>query len=171
MTYAIVGLTHDLLFSRKLSEMKIAITTFSLLIVLAACTKGPKKYAEEVLQIKLPSDSKVLLDFESHGGFNGDGETLIIFGLSHSGTMEMQKELARKKWHTLPVSAEFENMAWLIHDSIDLSANSGYYHVIDNQSSNRPDASFPIWERSSYNFTFSLLKQEESKLYFYKLDT
>ena len=105
------------------------------------------------------SPSAVVYFEDTHGGFHGDGEEIIIFTPTDS-----QKEKIKAEWNKTPVESGIYSLIFskTEYNGLELTKyipnTKGYWFY-----KNRGDFTY------SYNFSFAFFDGE--KVYYYELDT
>ena len=161
----------------------------ALLIALVICWGGERTYSEsdarhEVassLQISPLPTCTVPTALDNHGGFLGDGETLIRMQFSDDSFWEAIQD--RATWGALSDRADVGAVVdWLqygweysraFYASVSKVEN-GYCYFKDRQTDAASEDAYsaePTLDRYSYNFTLAVYDVETRVLYYYKLDT
>lgn len=115
---------------------------------------------------------------DTHGGFLGDGDTLIILHFEGDARERLEKELA-ESWEALPLPQalyhaiyEHRNLVPIPKDSAEEGfpqITSGYWYFEDRQSESNDLSA--LHSRNSYNFTLVLYDRDTAKLYYIEVDT
>ena len=144
-----------------------------------------QRYVSEVIDVNV-LDGKVLVNYDDHGGFLGDGETFIKIKMPNDRCLDVMK--TNPKWLPLPFSSNIYRVVYGI-ESKDFSASSmiryhdsdeilippiknGYYYFFDrNMESKNPKDDTELFNRCSYNFTLVIYDTDERMLYFIYYDT
>ena len=152
----------------------------SFCIALVSC--GNSSF-EKTVSKELGIDAKggrVISNEDTHGGFQGDGETFISIEYDNKALEEEIK--ANPAWKALPLDKTSEALIYgtenedgcigpFLSDEeghpLIPKIEKGYYILIDRQSEKEGD----ILERYSFNFTFSIYDSHNDMLYFCKFDT
>lgn len=104
------------------------------------------------------SSEAISFYLDTHGGFHGDGETLITF----SPTLE-QGEIIADSWNKTPVSQIVYPMLYVMSEcpfqKEKLNSEGGYW-IFSDRSLN-----------SAYSENFDFAYFDGEKVYFYQLDT
>ncbi len=129
------------------------------------------------------SGAEVLEDYDSHGGFHGDGYTCVVLQVPEDS------ELLPAGREDLPLPRELEAAVYgVTHLEGDAVASwgplrddaapeiprmeRGWYWFYDfHDQSTDPHDSGPLWERASFNFALVLCDADQSRLYYIRLDT
>jgi len=131
------------------------------------------------------SGGEIVSQSDSHGGFHGDGTTVVEIRLPDTAFTERIEE--NGEWNPLPLT---ENLAALVYgrhteegsigpmihggDGIPVipEMEHGYYYFLDrhSQSSNPKDDSGML-DRGSYNVTIAIFDSDQQILYYMELDT
>lgn len=128
------------------------------------------------------SEGTVLMDEDTHGGFHGDGQTLVE--ILFDDPEALAARLAENgDWQALPLtenlqtavygSATVGSLVWGWGEKDELPAiENGYYYFYDRHSESKdPKSDRELFSRYSYNFTIALYDADSGHLYYYKLDT
>ncbi len=151
--------------------MKKAITSLLISIlflsVLTACgTKSGE--AAKVLGLDV-SKGEEISNYDTHGGFHGDGTTCIAYRFDDDTILEEIK--SSSKWSEFPLNDTVQTLIYMMNNSgehpIIPEIRNGYYLLIDRQN----DAETDILHRYSFNFTLGLYDTDTNTLYFCELDT
>lgn len=118
------------------------------------------------------------IEFDSHGGFHGDGITYLELSFEVGAGRRLEREiLASRLWSVLPLS---ENLDKLAENAMpregDYESPSavkrGYYCFIDRHSeSTDPQNDAGVMSRYSSNYTLAVYDTEKNILYYVALDT
>ena len=131
------------------------------------------------------SDGEVISESDSHGGFHGDGSTVIVIQFADTSCSD---QIAKNgEWNTLPLTdnltalvygihAENSSVGPMIHggDGIPVvpEIENGYYYFLDRHSqSTDPKDDSGVLDRASYNFTIAIYDADTQMLYYLELDT
>lgn len=165
--------------------MKKAFAAFIVFLALAlsACTLNPMSSWPATLSNFgfSEGDFTVISEDDSHGGFHGDGDSLIV--LDCSGNSDKAVQIV-SDWNALPLS---ENLQLIMYggekDGVNYAYNlaeeagipvvtNGCYRFCDrhSQSSNSTDDS-ELLSRSSFNFSLAIYDADTDTLYYYEFDT
>ena len=155
----------------------LLLTTF----MISGCSSDISKLSKK-LELDFPKiESSEVTD--THGGFHGDGETLIkiVFDDKTLGTQ------LEGKWNKLPLSenlqtavygleTENERISSLIKtetgENFIPEIENGYYYFYDrNSESNNPYSDEDLLIRYSYNFSIAIYDCDNSTLYYAEIDT
>lgn len=154
---------------------------FSVFVVfLVSCGGG---YLTEVFGIDVRS-AEVISNTDTHGGFHGDGERLLVLKFSDETA---EKEISEASdWRPLPASEEIAAIIWGVeYDDGDTHIgigpyNSGEIPEIENGWYSFSDRS-PQHSQSGYendffsnpplNYTFAVYDSDEDILYYCEVDT
>lgn len=137
-----------------------------LLISLALCACGVAPTAQEKVGNALGIDlsaAELLSENDTHGGFHGDGETIIQLRVGDISTLINGKE----GWHELPVD---EDMLRLTPQFGDIESGCWYFYDRHSKATDPYDYS-AVNGRFSYNFSFAVYDSEAGLLNYYELDT
>ena len=121
-----------------------------------------QRYVSEVIDVNV-LDGKVLVNYDDHGGFHGDGETFIKIKMPNDRCLDVMK--TNPKWLPLPFSS---NISRVVIPPI----KNGYYYFFDrHMESKNPKDDTELFNRCSYNFTLVIYDTDERMLYFIYYDT
>ncbi len=146
--------------------------------VLTAC--GTKRdEAAKILSLNLSSGEEIS-NYDTHGGFHGDGTTCIAYRFDDDTVLEEIRSAS--EWSEFPLDDTVRALVyglsdgttqigpWLNDDMghpIVPEIQNGYYLLIDRQNG----AETEILDRYSFNFTLGLYDTDTNTLYFCELDT
>ena len=157
------------------------------LFLLTSCgVSSAVRKVEKYIDIEL-STAEVLSEYETHGGFHGDGTTFITLRCDKEAAAEIEES---ESFHKLPLSADVGIMLYgsdyVLYSKVSRSPLSdgelnplfpeienGYYFFLDRH----PDASgesfdaTELLDRYSYNFIVAIYDSDSDILYFCKFDT
>lgn len=144
--------------------MKKLIFAFVIALLLCACggEETRQEYVGGALGLDL-SAAEMLGEDDSHGGFHGDGETIIVLRVDDLSSGILDKE----GWHELPLPESLEAYGEKLGP-----AESGYWYFFDRheQASDPYDPS-GVASRASRNFSLALYDPSTGLLSYYELDT
>lgn len=145
------------------------------IFLLVGCT-GTGSLSKE-LGVNISSGER-RVEYDSHGGFHGDGRTYLELNFDTESGARLEEEVRGSSlWRTLPLS---ENLLRLAENAMpkegdykSLSeAKRGYYCFIDRHSkSTDPQNDADVLNRSSCNYTLAVYDTEKNMLYYVALDT
>ena len=171
----------------KLCRAAVRAMLFGLLILMLlwdSCTgasqSDARRTVQSALQITLPA-CEVQTALDSHGGFLGDGETLIE--LTFSDDSFVNEIQGRATWDALPLDGEYAAVHAFLEHSWEYgirfyeetrSVQNGYRYFKDRATDAASEDAYAAeltLERYCYNFTFAIYDADTRTLYFYMLDT
>lgn len=126
----------------------------------------------EALEIEIPEGS-TCLRADTHGGFQGDGETFALVTLTKAPA-------GLEGWPSLPIPDELRPYALgeLVVDGLGnhmeaaAEARNGYYFFRDRFAEKYPEqATASLSDRPAQNYTAAVYDADAGLLYFYQLDT
>ncbi|MBR3298045.1 MAG: hypothetical protein IKI64_02465 [Clostridia bacterium] len=144
----------------------------------------PTEYVEKTTGAKV-SDAKLVFHEDDHGGFHGDGDTLMVFDCSEAGG---DFESSLSEWRELPMSdklyyALFDQRADMgeplgrlfarfdiDYDHDTPAVKDGLYYF-ENRLSTAKSRDDEVLCNGSWNFTFAVYDRETKKLYYMEVDT
>jgi|GEM_PF-4953471 len=145
--------------------------------------RTPTEYVERTTGAKV-SDAKLVFHEDTHGGFHGDGDTLMVFDCSEAGE-EFESSLSA--WRELPMSDKLYNELsgedgtelylcdvfsrhGIYYGGETPKVNSGLYYL-NNRHHNAKSRDDENLFDHSVNFTFAVYDRETKKLYYMEVDT
>ena len=165
----------------------IAFILGLILVVGWLCCRGEEansylRKVSKALDIDI-KDGEIMQESDSHGGFHGDGTTLIEIKLTDQDVLRQMEE----RWKEMPLS---ENLTALVYGlqtegySVGPALHSGdgkpmipevkngYYYFTDRhyQSTDAQDDS-KVLDRYSYNFTIAIYDINTQTMYYMELNT
>ena len=161
---------------------KIAIVLVAAIICvsLVACGKEtPQEIVSRELGVDVSGGTEISYE-DTHGGFHGDGDTIITLKFDDNSVTDAIK--GNSKWREFPIDEttqalvyglEKENCQYgpFLNDGMGNALipeiQNGYYILLDRQ----PETDTDILERYSFNFTVGLYDSDTNIMYFYELDT
>ena len=154
---------------RTILIIAVCITAF----VLAGCSgnNSLKSFSNEC-GVDL-SEGRIILEEDNHGGFHGDGFSLLVADYSQT-TSVADEILASEIWHRLPLS---ENLAVFVYQPYDENLkipqveNGCYYFYDRHDEATDPYDDSDLFSRYSFNFTFAVYDLDTETLYLCKYDT
>ena len=150
------------------------VVLFCLLLIISLCSCGEHselKHFSKECGIEL-ENGEIVSFKDSHGGFHGDGVSLMKVRYTDSSMVGKMAE--SKLWHEFPLS---DNIQTFIDQTYDPNLfipeiKSGYYYFYDRHTeSSNPYDNSDLLERYSFNFTLALYDTDENILYLCKYDT
>ncbi len=162
--------------------MKKVITSLLILIpLLSVLTACGTKSGEAVKALGLDvSKGEEISNYDTHGGFHGDGTTCITYRFDDDTILKEIK--SSSAWNEFPLNDTVQTLVYGLSDGathigpmlndneghpIVPEIQNGYYLLIDRQN----DATADILHRDSFNFTLGLYDTDTNTLYFCELDT
>lgn len=116
---------------------------------------------------------KVISEEDNHGGFHGDGFSLLVADYSEDASVSDEFS-ASEYWHQLPLSENLNTFFYQPYDD-DLEIpqiENGYYYFYDrHDEAIDPYDDSELLTRYSFNFTFAIYDLETNTLYLCKYDT
>lgn len=157
-----------------LSWKKCTVMIASLILVvgLSGCGKSDEvKDFSKLCGVDM-TEGEVISSEDTHGGFHGDGYTLIKIEFSDDSVVSDIKE--SEHWHEFPLSESLNTFVYQPCDeNIDIpEITNGYYFFYDRHSKadDRYDDS-KFLDRESLNFTFAIYDSDSDTVYICKYDT
>ena len=162
----------------------LLVVGFYLLIVFSASgSDAPRRDGSWQRQISIDlqlnvKSASVLYEKDTHGGFLGDGTTLVALQLRETA---MAAKLAEQpNWRALPLpeilyKEVYDNFFFRSEEGDPLvqPVENGYYFFLDRHSMAEDifDPSGLMEERYSSNYTIGIYDADENILYYLELDT
>ena len=156
------------------------VTLFLLALLLTGCANNSRasKAMEIADSLGIRESSLVTLE-DSHGGFHGDGDTLVIFQTSGFQPGE--------DWQEFPLPDSLSIALWggmagdmqwgsLLTDEtgepLMPEVENGHYYFRDRHSeSTDPEDPSDLLSRSSFNFTLAVYDGDSETVYYFEKDT
>ena len=147
-----------------------------LLLVGCAARQEPLEIISEAIGVDV-SGGEILEAEDDHGGFRGDGETVLVISLPG---LELPED---PRWHPLPLSenlaaavygwqTEAESFGPLFPSDAVPAVEHGYWFFMDRHSQAAdPSSDSGLHDRSSWNFTAAIYDADTGILYYLELDT
>lgn len=145
----------------------------------------PLDYIAEDLQLDL-SHSKVIENRDTHGGWLGDGESIVILSFSPEEYARLEEQLT-EHWKPLPLTKNLSCCVYGEHgdnyvrepmfkdeegNPLFDTIENGYYYFYDRFSdSTDPYDDTDLFSRYSYNFTLAILDSNAHTLQYLLIDT
>jgi len=127
----------------------------------------------------------VIYELDSHGGFHGDGTTIVEIQFADASFSEQIKD--NEEWNALPLTENLTALVYgiqteelsvgpMIHREDNIPAvpeiENGYYYFRDRHyESTDPKDDSGVLGRGSYNFTIAILDTIMQRLYYLEFDT
>ncbi len=131
------------------------------------------------------SAGEMISESNSHGGFHGDGDTVVVIQFADNSFSKQIEET--EEWNTMPltenltalvygVQTEGSSVGPMIHSGDGTPAipevENGYYYFRDRHyQSTDPTDDSGVLGRASYNFTMAIYDTDSQILYYMELDT
>lgn len=131
------------------------------------------------------SDGEIISESDSHGGFHGDGSTVIEIQFADTSCSDRIEE--NGEWNVLPLTENLTALVYgvqtegcsvgpMIHSGdgapVIPEVENGYYYFFDRHSqSTDPKDDSGVLGRASYNFTIAINDADRQILYYMELDT
>ena len=144
-----------------------------------------KTKAAEWMEIQLPSH-ETFVYMDDHGGFHGDGETVMILSFSPKADAKLRRRMEESAvWKKLPMTT---NLRRCIYGSEELAitylscvrqikipeVTNGYWFFLDRQISEEDPARYrdeAVLSRPSINCIAAVYDMDNRILYYWKFDT
>ena len=162
---------------------KLSFTlVFALLLTLSACGRETRQREVGRLLGADLTGAAVLEDYDSHGGFHGDGYTCSVLQIPE------ETELLPPGRADFPLPRELEaavygvserdrgtvvSMGPLVsEDAPEIpKIERGWYWFYDYNAENDPRDPGGLWTRGAFNYVLILFDADTDRLYYTKLDT
>ena len=173
----------------KIKRIICAVLALAILAALAGCgSKSELKNISKILSVDC-SDAEIVSQYDSHGGFHGDGTSFYALQCSDSSTLEAIQ--ASDEWKPFPLSDSLKTAIWGLQDEehdyapmiikdndwdnpLIPQVENGYYFFRDRHSfaaDPKDDSAFLDESRPSYNFTIAIYDTDTNMLYYSEFDT
>lgn len=157
------------------------------LLCFSGCSKSGKITDEISATIGIDlSNTEYVTRIDTHGGFHGDGNTIVTMPLSSESVLEQIQ--GNSNWHSLPFTENLTAVVYGIHTdnssigpyiTVDDSRNAavpeitnGYYFFLDRHSqSTDPHDDTNVLSRASFNLTIAIYDCDTEMLYYLEFDT
>ncbi len=145
-------------------------------LLMGGTHETPRSYVEGMLGVRLYEDTQIQPDFvqNTHGGFHGDGETLIRFSFEESQAQDLEEQMASgSQWNALPLPQAAKSALAYVDWPIP-EAREGYWFFLDKQTGEYAQdnvLSSDYLSRHSQNWVMAMYDGERRVLYFVELDT
>ena len=173
---------------RKQKRWNIIVLTSLALIVMTGCGAEKENSISSEISKTIGVDvsvGEVISKSDSHGGFHGDGVTVIEIQLNDTSISDQIKD--NEDWNTLPLTENLTSLVYgvqtesssvgpMIHSGdgapVIPEVVNGYYYFLDRHSqSTNPKDDSEVLDRASYNFTIAIFDTDQQTLYYMELDT
>ncbi len=160
---------------------KILASLLFLILLMSVLTACGAKSDEAAKALGLDiSEGEEISNYDTHGGFHGDGTTCIAYHFGDDTFLEEIKNSS--EWSEFPLDDTVQALVYGLSDEttqigpmltdneghpIVPEIQNGYYLLIDRQNGAETD----ILDRYSFNFTLGLYDADTNTLYFCELDT
>lgn len=165
---------------RMISE----VCALLLVVSFAGCgSLGSRTAISKELGIDV-SGGRVVSEFDSHGGFHGDGASCTVLSFSDGEVLEQIK--GRGEWHSLPLDEAVSALVYGVTNGTESigpyladgdgkvlvpEIREGYYILIDRRTDIDTATGADILHGGSFNFTLGMYDAETDRLYFCRMDT
>lgn len=145
------------------------------MITIGGCSKSNPKAALELFSGQNGIDltqGEILRQEDTHGGFHGDGYTLISVQYADNSIADELEESGQ--WHTLPLPEALDTFIYQPYDTkLDIPViSNGYYFFVDRHTeATDPSDPTELLNRASFNFTFAAYDKDSDILYLCIYDT
>lgn len=173
---------------RRQKRWDMILLTSLALLVMTGCSAEKENSISSEISKAIGVDvsaGEVISKSDSHGGFHGDGSTVIEIPLNDTSISDQIKD--NEDWNALPltenltalvygVQTEGSSVGPMIHsgdgEPVIPEVENGYYYFQDRHSqSTDPKDDSGVLGRASYNFTIAIYDEDRQTLYYMELDT
>lgn len=130
----------------------------------------------ERLELDL-SGGTVVSELDTHGGFQGDGDTFVVMTFPQTDRPALEREMTGPYWHPLPLTDNLARVTYNLALGEDgepffPEMDQGCYYFRDRHSESQdPTDESGLFNRGSWNFTLAIYDSQTGTLYYYELDT
>lgn len=156
---------------------RLCLILVAALLLWGCAARGPLERISE--EVGLDVTAGEILSYEdSHGGFHGDGETVVQIAVSG---LTLPKD---SHWHSLPLTPNvyaavygaplygFDSMGPLFPEGSVPEVKNGFWYFCDRHTDASDTADDrDLHSRSSWNFTVAVYDGDSGTLYYLELDT
>ncbi len=157
------------------------------LLLMSGCSKSGSITDDISMAIGIDlSDAEYATRIDTHGGFHGDGSTIVSMPVSSESVLEQIQN--NPQWHSLPFTENLTAVVYGITDenssigpyiTVDDTRNpavpeitNGYYFFLDRHSqSTDPHDDTNVLSRASFNLLIAIYDCDTDILYYLELDT
>ena len=147
-----------------------------ILVLISSFTElSHPEYVQKLSGLDISGSTIVSVE-DTHGGFHGDGDLVVIFDCA-----EIAESVAAQmtEWKPLPMTASLQNLLYGggiqtgIAEQVGIpEVTNGFYFFWDRHSESQdPTDESKLNDRHSWNFTVLLYDAENVLLYLFELDT
>ena len=158
-----------------------------LVLFIGCSSQKPDRLLKEITDVigVDVSTGEVLSEEDSHGGFHGDGSTIVEIQFKEDTIVEVIME--QGDWKVLPLTenlaalvygihSENSSVGPMVHDGtgtpIIPAIENGYYYFYDRHTESIDSGDdFEVLGRASYNFTIAIYDTDKQTLYYIEFDT
>lgn len=160
-------------------KLRIILILFMCIFIVGCTEESSEDYIARKTGLNL-SSCAIEKNEDTHGGFHGDGEMLVILNCSNANE-ELLNQI--NSWNSLPLT---ENLELIMYggekDGVSYGyefatkigipkITNGYYHFINRDSEALNENDDDILNKYSFNFTLILYDNDNEKMYYYEIDT
>lgn len=149
------------------------MVAFAAIVLLLVSYADPISNISEQLDVDV-SAGTVVSEWDTHGGFHGDGTTFMEIRFSDGGCLN---EIALSPaWAPLPLTPNLRELVSRLRDPEDAPllphVSNGYYCFIDRfYTATDPKDDTNVLRRGSFNFTLAVYDADTNILYYIEEDT
>ena len=151
---------------------------FAIIALVAHSTQlSHPEYVQKLSGLDISGSTIVSIE-DTHGGFHGDGELIVIFDCTEIADSVVEQ---MENWKTMPMTDNLQRLMYGgdgdhtvgIGGSVGIpQIEKGYYFFWDRHSeSSDPTSDSELNSRHSWNFTLLLYDADHSLLYLFEFDT
>ena len=131
-------------------------------------------FYSSLIETQIPVFAKIE-EKDTHGGFNGDGETIAKFYFSDKQAKNFTNSISNNlHWNKFPIPETLQDCVYnSINEDIKIPfINNGYWFFLDRHSkaTNRYNY-YEMFGRASLNYSIAIFDMDSNILYIYSLDT
>ena len=134
--------------------------------------------ANTITKVELDlSGGTVVSELDTHGGFQGDGDTFVVMTFPQTDRPALEREMTGPYWHPLPLTDNLARVTYNLALGVDgepffPEVDQGCYYFRDRHSESQdPTDESGLFNRGSWNFTLAIYDSQTGTLYYYELDT
>lgn len=158
---------------------------FIILVIISFLFADPTETTTEYVTKKTGLDvslCEVERENDTHGGFHGDGDKLVVFNCSNNAANSKILDQI-SGWNELPLSENLELIMYGgIRDGVRYSyeladkngipeIKNGYYYFSNRNINATSENDDDMFNQYSFNFTLLMYDSDNRKLYYYEFDT
>lgn len=168
-------MTGRMRMDMRIIRRKISILAFLMIIAMSLTGCMEEDDVSKVSKewgLDLKDAESVTVIEETHGGFHGDGDTVIKVEFSDDSFSDQANE--DENWNPLPLNKTLHTLIYEVcSNTLSLpDIKNGYYSFTDRyDGAENHNAGPELLERYSYNFDFGIYDSDTRTLYLCKCDS